>query len=109
MDPYGIILHPFVTEKTMNFMDKNNAIEFVVKRKAVDAIGLKALYDINNMRFKLPKFATGGFVGSTPSSTTASPQMTPINLTIGGQSFGVMSDRDVAEALQRYINTEGGL
>ena len=34
MDPYDIIYHPFVTEKTMNFMEKNNALEFVVKRKA---------------------------------------------------------------------------
>ena len=32
MDPYKIIYHPFVTEKTMNFMEKNNALEFVVKR-----------------------------------------------------------------------------
>ena len=34
MDPYEIIYHPFVTEKTMNFMEKNNALEFVVKRSA---------------------------------------------------------------------------
>ena len=34
MDPYDIIYHPFVTEKTMNFMEKNNALEFVVKREA---------------------------------------------------------------------------
>ncbi len=34
MDPYDIIFHPYVTEKTMNFMDKNNALEFVVKRNA---------------------------------------------------------------------------
>ena len=34
MDPYDIIFHPFVTEKTMNFMEKNNAIEFVVRRIA---------------------------------------------------------------------------
>ncbi|PNX50909.1 MAG: 50S ribosomal protein L23 [Thermoplasmata archaeon M8B2D] len=34
MDPYDIIFHPFVTEKTMNFMEKNNAIEFVVRRTA---------------------------------------------------------------------------
>jgi large subunit ribosomal protein L23 len=34
MDPYTIIFHPYVTEKTMNFMDKNNALEFVVKRNA---------------------------------------------------------------------------
>ena len=34
IDPYDIIYHPFVTEKTMNFMEKNNALEFVVKRDA---------------------------------------------------------------------------
>ena len=34
MDPYDIIFHPYVTEKTMNFMEKNNALEFVVKRNA---------------------------------------------------------------------------
>lgn len=34
MDPYSIILHPFVTEKTMNLMDNNNALEFIVKRNA---------------------------------------------------------------------------
>jgi large subunit ribosomal protein L23 len=34
MDPYDIILHPYVTEKTMNQMDKNNALEFIVKRSA---------------------------------------------------------------------------
>ncbi len=34
MDPYDIVYHPFVTEKTMNLMEKNNALEFVVKRTA---------------------------------------------------------------------------
>ena len=34
MDAYKIIYHPYVTEKTMNFMEKNNALEFVVKRDA---------------------------------------------------------------------------
>jgi large subunit ribosomal protein L23 len=34
MDPYDLIYHPYVTEKTMNFMEKNNALEFVVKRDA---------------------------------------------------------------------------
>jgi large subunit ribosomal protein L23 len=34
MDPYKIILHPFVTEKSMNLMEKNNALEFIVKRNA---------------------------------------------------------------------------
>jgi len=34
IDPYDIIYHPYVTEKTMDFMEKNNALEFVVKRNA---------------------------------------------------------------------------
>ena len=34
MDPYDIIFHPYVTEKTMNLMEKNNSLEFVVRRKA---------------------------------------------------------------------------
>lgn len=34
MDPYSIIYHPYVTEKTMNLLEKNNALVFVVKRKA---------------------------------------------------------------------------
>jgi len=34
MDPYDIILHPYVTEKTMNLMEKNNALEFVVRRSS---------------------------------------------------------------------------
>jgi large subunit ribosomal protein L23 len=34
MDPYDIIYHPYVTEKTMNLIEKNNALEFVVKRRA---------------------------------------------------------------------------
>jgi large subunit ribosomal protein L23 len=34
MDPYSIIFHPFVTEKTMNLMEKNNSLEFIVKKTA---------------------------------------------------------------------------
>jgi large subunit ribosomal protein L23 len=34
MDPYAIIFHPYVTEKTMNFMEEHNALEFVVRRTA---------------------------------------------------------------------------
>ena len=43
MDPYDIIFHPYVTEKTMNFMDKNNALEFVVRRNANKKIIKKAV------------------------------------------------------------------
>jgi len=34
MDPYKIVLHPYVTEKTMNLMEDNNALEFIVRRTA---------------------------------------------------------------------------
>jgi large subunit ribosomal protein L23 len=46
MDPYQIIFHPYVTEKTMNFMEKNNAIEFVVKRNANKSQIKKAIEDL---------------------------------------------------------------
>jgi len=34
MDPYDILYHPYVTEKTMDLMERHNALEFVVKRTA---------------------------------------------------------------------------
>lgn len=32
--PYQVILHPYVTEKTMNIMDRENKLEFIVDRRA---------------------------------------------------------------------------
>jgi large subunit ribosomal protein L23 len=43
MDPYSIVLYPFVTEKTMSHMEKNNALEFVVRRTANKALIKKAI------------------------------------------------------------------
>ena len=34
MDSYSIIIKPHVTEKTMNLIDENNEITFVVRRTA---------------------------------------------------------------------------
>ena len=34
MDAYSIILKPHVTEKTMNLIDQNNEITFIVRRSA---------------------------------------------------------------------------
>ncbi len=49
MDPYTIILKPQVTEKTMNLIDQNNELTFVVSRKA-NKISIKQafeqLYDV---------------------------------------------------------------
>jgi hypothetical protein len=86
--------------------------EFVIKREAVKKFGVKMMYDINNMRFRMPKipgYATGGEVGSPSSSNVIGGNVVPININIGNKSFQMMSDRDVAEALHRYIKNEGGL
>ncbi len=52
MDPYKILYHPYVTEKTMNFMDKNNAIEFVVKRDADKKQIKKAVEEMFEVKVK---------------------------------------------------------
>lgn len=85
--------------------------EFVIRRQAVDAFGTKILHDINNMTFRMPKlpgYATGGEVGNV-SSTTVQAATVPININIGSKTFPVMGGRDVAEALAKYMKTEGGL
>ena len=52
MDPYKILYHPYVTEKTMNFTDKNNAIEFVVKRDADKKQIKKAVEEMFEVKVK---------------------------------------------------------
>jgi large subunit ribosomal protein L23 len=52
MDPYDIIFHPYVTEKTMNFMDKNNALEFVVRRNADKNTIKKAVENMFEVKVK---------------------------------------------------------
>jgi large subunit ribosomal protein L23 len=52
MDPYDIIYHPFVTEKTMSFMENNNALEFVVKRNTNKKIIKKAIEQMFDVKVK---------------------------------------------------------
>lgn len=52
MDPYEIIFHPYVTEKTMNFMERNNALEFVVKRSADKKTIQKAIEQMFEVKVK---------------------------------------------------------
>jgi len=52
MDPYDIIFHPYVTEKTMNLMDKNNALEFVVRRNADKLTIKKAVENMFEVKVK---------------------------------------------------------
>lgn len=52
MDPYDIIYHPYVTEKTMNFMEKNNALEFIVKKDANKKQIKQAIEDMFEVKVK---------------------------------------------------------
>ena len=52
MDPYEIIFHPYVTEKTMNFMERKNALEFVVKRNADKKTIQKAIEKLFEVKVK---------------------------------------------------------
>ncbi len=48
MDAYSIIIKPHVTEKTMNMIDQNNELAFVVKRssnKPTIKMAFEQLYD----------------------------------------------------------------
>ena len=46
MDSYSIIIKPHVTEKTMNLIDLNNEITFVVRRSANKAQIKKAFEEL---------------------------------------------------------------
>ena len=52
MDPFDVLLHPFVTEKTMNQMEKNNALEFIVKRDADKAQIKKSVEKMFDVKVK---------------------------------------------------------
>jgi large subunit ribosomal protein L23 len=51
-DPYTIVLYPFVTEKSMSHMEKNNALEFVVRRTATKALIKKAIEEMFTVKVK---------------------------------------------------------
>jgi large subunit ribosomal protein L23 len=52
MDPYDIVLHPYVTEKTMNHMEKNNALEFIVRRTANKAVIKQSVEEMFDVKVK---------------------------------------------------------
>jgi len=71
MDPYKIIYHPYVTEKTMNLMEKNNALEFVVKRDAGKKLIKQAVekmfeVKIQDINIKITKKGKHAIVTFTP-------------------------------------------
>jgi hypothetical protein len=98
--------------------------EFVVRASAVDKYGVGLLHAINGMRLPLRAlrgFASGGLVDSLRASMMPVPRLAfaqggpvntssgrPINLTIDGQSFGMVArDNDTADRLVRYAIARG--
>jgi large subunit ribosomal protein L23 len=60
MDPHNTVLYPYVTEKTMNQMEKNNALEFIVRRTANKAEikhSVEKMFDVKvkNISIKITK------------------------------------------------------
>lgn len=50
MNPYDIILHPYVTEKTMRMIEENNALQFVVRMDANKKMIKEAVEKIFNVK-----------------------------------------------------------
>ena len=72
MDPYSIILHPYVTEKTMNLMEHENSLEFVVKRNSNKQTIKKAIekmfeVKVQKVRTKIAKDGKHAIVKFTPN------------------------------------------
>jgi len=97
--------------------------EFVQPVRSVDYYGAGVMEALRSMSIPKDFFASistlhaGGGVGgsnemiphfSSGGSVAAGSELQPINLNFGGKTFQVMSDREVADALQRFIETEGG-
>lgn len=82
--------------------------EFIIRKESVKKLGLDRLNQINDgqlPKFKhggsvspIPRFATGGSVTSTTPNKTVN-----LNLNIGGETFKMMSDEDVANSLANYL------
>ncbi len=66
MNPYEILQHPYVTEKTLMLIEKNNALQFVVKidankkqvKEAVEKIFGVKVEKVNTRLTKKGKIAT---------------------------------------------------
>jgi large subunit ribosomal protein L23 len=71
MDPYDIVFHPYVTEKTMNLMENNNALEFIVRRTATKETIKKAIeklfdVEVENVNTRILKNGKHAIVKFTP-------------------------------------------
>jgi large subunit ribosomal protein L23 len=71
MDPYEIVFHPFVTEKTMNLMEDDNTLEFIVRRtasKKMIKLAIEQLFDVKveHVNTKISKNGKHAIVRFTP-------------------------------------------
>ncbi len=72
-NPFDVLIHPSVTEKTMMLMDKNNSLEFLVRREATKPqikAAIEELFEcevatVNTRITKLGKRAIIKFGGET--------------------------------------------
>jgi len=84
--------------------------EFIIRKEAVRALGLARLHTINEG--KLPRYQTGGYVppiqkfntgGAVQKPNGKSGKTVNLNLNVGGQTFNLISDEEVADSLARYL------
>ena len=84
--------------------------EFIIRKEAVKSLGLARLNTLNRGRLprfnqggmvtpKLPRYAVGGAVSGGESSPSRTVEL---NLNMGGETYKMMTDDDVANALERY-------
>lgn len=84
--------------------------EFVMKARAVQKYGVGFMSRVNAMR--APRFAMGGLAiaapgigfagGGTEAASAFSAPRNEVNLHIGGQTFRMMADDEVAHSLQSF-------
>jgi len=86
--------------------------EFIIKKEAVQKLGLDRLHMLNQgqlPRFKdgghvtpMQKFNTGGLV-KTELNSSGTKGTVNLNLTVGNKTFPMISDEQVAESLASYL------
>ena len=87
--------------------DKNLALlengEFVIRKEAVKAFGTDLFEKLNSLT--LPKFKTGGMVGSMPTTNVGkSNETVNVNFQMpNGKSFEMQAEKIVADGLKRYL------
>ena len=80
--------------------------EFVVKRQAVDKVGLDFLHKINNMG-DINGYATGGYIGSSTQQGTQVSETVRLEFVLGGNTYEAFTERSVAQSLKAYNDRWG--